>query len=557
MERNPDHEIAQIEQSLEKFVEREMGVFPENQPVSGWQKEADRPYHEGVPQKQQEPQAYEPHRELQADMLLPKYRQSVHPGAEETPPESGPGREPAYCREEAELRGEESRRAPHQAETVSARSGQSVARRREKAESGEGASRRPALPQSAGSGTGRTHSRQAVQDGAVRKRPAAGTRPVREEDSPAPGKRSRPAAGKKNTRARRKQEQEDRYEDDYEYDYEDEYEDDPDEDDTRKTPPVRRKKKKRRNSRLKRLLIALLLICLLIGGLWYYAVGRIYTKMTYHEIDSLVSEPMKEDGVINILLIGNDSREAGEDGRSDAMILLSVSSRTKTIHMMSLLRDMYVDIPGRQGNRLNAAYAFGGPELLMETLEQNLDLEVNRYVQVNFQAFANLVDAVGGVDLELSNEEVQYVNGYLTEYNNLEGRAEGTDYLDFGLSGMIHLNGPQALAYCRIRYIGSDFGRTERQRKVLSEVIRQAPKAVLTNPSGLINGLLPNLTTNLTEAECRELSLQALSLLRYDIVQSSIPIQGSYSNASIRGMSVLDVDFEANKAFIRQNIYGE
>ena len=123
--------------------------------------------------------------------------------------------------------------------------------------------------------------------------------------------------------------------------------------------------------------------------------------------------------------------------------------------------------------------------------------------------------------------------------------------------GTLHLNGPQALAYCRIRYIGTDFGRTERQREVLSAVMRKAPKALLTNPKGLLGGLLPNLTTNLTESECRQLSLLLFNLLGYDMVQSSIPIQGSYQNAKIRGMAVLEVDFEANKAYIRENIYGK
>ena len=97
------------------------------------------------------------------------------------------------------------------------------------------------------------------------------------------------------------------------------------------------------------------------------------------------------------------------------MILLSINDRAKKIYMTSILRDMYVEIPGHDGNRLNAAYAYGGPELLMQTVEQNFGIDVNRYVQVNFEAFANLVDAVGGVELELSTEELEYVNGYLVE----------------------------------------------------------------------------------------------------------------------------------------------
>lgn len=319
----------------------------------------------------------------------------------------------------------------------------------------------------------------------------------------------------------------------------------------------RKKKRKKKKSFFRRLLIVLVILCLIAVGAWYYGVNHLYGKVNYEEIPTVEAEPMKEEGVINILLIGNDSRTQGEDGRSDAMILVSISNETKTIHLTSLLRDMYVEIPGYKDNRLNAAYSYGGAQLLMETLEQNLDIHVNRYVLVNFQAFAKLVDAVGGVELELTEKEVEYVNGYLVEYNMLEDRPEGTDYLATPQSGLIHLNGPQALAYCRNRAIGTDFGRTERQRKVLTALIKKAPSALLTNGSDLINSLLPNLTTNLTEKECRNLTLQASKILTYDIVQGSVPIEGSYSNATIRGMSVLEVDFEANKEYIRTNIYGE
>ena len=319
----------------------------------------------------------------------------------------------------------------------------------------------------------------------------------------------------------------------------------------------KRKKKKKRKSFFKRFFIVVLILCLAAGGVWYYSVNRLYQRVQFQPIESVTTEPMKEEGVINILLIGNDSRDQGTDGRSDAMILLSISNATKTIHLTSLLRDMYVEIPGYQSNRLNAAYSYGGPELLMETLEQNFDISVNRYVLVNFQAFANVVDAVGGVDLELTNEEVQYINGYLVEYNILEGNPEGTYYLDTSLSGLVHLNGPQALSYCRNRMLGTDFARTERQRKVLSAIIAKAPSALLTNTSELIDSILPNLTTNLTEKECRNLTLQASKLLTYDVIQGSVPVEGSYKNASIRGMSVLEVDFDVNKEYLRNNIYGE
>ena len=314
--------------------------------------------------------------------------------------------------------------------------------------------------------------------------------------------------------------------------------------------------KKKKHSGLKKFLIFILILLVIFFGGLYLAVGVVYDQMNYEQNES-VSGPLKENGVTSVLLIGSDSRTSGTEGRSDAMILITISDRTKTVHMTSLLRDMYVEIPGHDGNRLNAAYAYGGPELLMETINQNFGTGVYHYAVVNFEAFANLVDAVGGVELELTNEEVQWVNAYLNEYNELRGMPMETDYLDTSLSGNIHLNGAQALAYCRNRYIGTDFARTQRQRNVLSAVMKKLPGALITNPGGLINGLFPNLTTNLTQGECMRLAMMAGKLLTYDIVQDSLPLDGTYSNATIREMSVLQVDFDQNRAYIRKEIYGE
>ena len=333
-----------------------------------------------------------------------------------------------------------------------------------------------------------------------------------------------------------------------------------------KTPPRAQKKRRRKKHRLRKFLIALVLIVALLGVGLYQLVGAVYGKMNYRELAAMAAEPMKEDGVVNILLIGNDSRENGEDGRSDAMILLSISSRTKSIYMTSLLRDIYVEIPEHQGNqyqgnRLNAAYAFGGAELLMKTIEHNFGIPVNRYMLVNFEAFANLVDAVDGIELELTRDEIEYVNGYLVEYNMLTGREQGTDNMDLSVAdngpAVVHLNGPQALAYSRNRYLGTDFGRTERQRKVLTAVIGKLPGAVLTNAGGLIDSLMPNLTTNLTKNECFSLSLMAGKLLTYDIVSDNIPQPDTYRDVTIREMQVLEVDFETNTRYLREKIYGE
>lgn len=325
----------------------------------------------------------------------------------------------------------------------------------------------------------------------------------------------------------------------------------------RSQPDHKQKNSKQKKFNLKKFLLAVaLLLALAVFGL-YLIVGALYSKLNYVEIESVAKQPMQEDGVINILLIGNDSRMNGDDGRSDAMILLSISKKTKAIYMTSLLRDMYVEIPGHSGNRLNAAYSYGGPELLMETVEQNFDIQVNRYVLVNFEAFANLVESVGGVDLELTSGEIEYVNGYLVEYNMLTNRPQGTDNMDPSAEGLVHLNGPQALAYCRNRYIGTDFGRTERQRKVLAEVFKKLPKTLVTNSGSLFDGLLPNLTTNLTKNECFLLSLTGIRFLTYDMVSDNIPQPGTYTSAIIRKMDVLQVDFEANKKYLKEKLYGE
>jgi len=317
-----------------------------------------------------------------------------------------------------------------------------------------------------------------------------------------------------------------------------------------------KKNEEKKKHGFRNFLIFIGVLILIFMGVLYSFVGKVYDKMNYVKSEGMKYAPLKEDGVINVLLIGNDSRLGADDGRSDAMILVSISDKTKTITMTSFLRDMYVEIPGHDGNRLNAAYAYGGPELLMETIEQNFDIKVHRYCLVNFEAFANLVDAVGGINLDVTNEEVQLINGYLMEYNQLLGRDLTYDWLDENASGNLHLNGAQALAYTRNRYIGTDFGRTERQRKVLSEVFKKLPTAMIKNGNGVIDGLFPNLTTNLTQNECFRLSLSGWKLMGYEMEQSCVPLKGTYTDATIRSMMVLQVDFEKNIQYLKWAIYG-
>ncbi|MCR5619862.1 MAG: LCP family protein [Lachnospiraceae bacterium] len=301
--------------------------------------------------------------------------------------------------------------------------------------------------------------------------------------------------------------------------------------------------------------VTLLVLLAVVLGISFFMTKKAYSLMTYEEAGDLNDRPLSQDGVTNILLIGNDSRLGGEDGRSDAMILVSISTKTGKVLMTSILRDIYVEIPGYGSNRLNAAYAYGGPELLMKTVEQNFDIPVNRYILVNFEAFAGVVDAVGGVDLELTPDEVIWLNAYLNEYNELRGKEFGYDYIYQLEGGMMHLNGAQALAYSRNRYIGTDFGRTERQRKVMEEIIGKLPGTVFKDFNGLIEALCPNLTTNLSFTECYTLLLRAPFALRYERMSGSIPLENTWWNENIDSMAVLGVDFEANKEYLKENLY--
>ena len=273
--------------------------------------------------------------------------------------------------------------------------------------------------------------------------------------------------------------------------------------------------------------------------------------VTGTEANKITKEPFV------VYLSGVDNRgELTEKARSDVNILAVVNPSTKQVALINTPRDYYVDLAGTNSKDKLTHAGLYGVETSMATLGNLYGVNVDQYLRINFAGFISIIDAVGGVDLELTGKEVEYVNGYLVEYNILLGRPEGTDYFDDLSGGMVHLNGPQALAYCRNRYIGTDFGRTERQRKVLTEVIHKLPKGVLTNPKGLIDGLMPNLTTNLTQTECYRLSLMAPKILTYDIIQNSIPIEGTYKDATHRKMSVLEVDFEANKKFLQENLYG-
>ena len=277
-----------------------------------------------------------------------------------------------------------------------------------------------------------------------------------------------------------------------------------------------------------------------------------------NQIDSIVSDketyevPISED-VYNILLIGSDTREAGGVGRSDAMILVSINQATKTIYLTSFLRDCYVYLPGWGHTRLNHAFAYEGPDLLEQTLEENFKVHVDKYVAVDFFSFMDIVDILGGIWIYVTDEEMEITNDYIWSMNQLMGEPELADYL--WESGWHKLNGKQALCYARNRYTGNDYMRTQRQRNLIYQVIYGAKHAAPSTLVDLAQAILPQITTDLEKSQILNYAANIAAYMDYKVVSQQIPAADTYYGATIDGMSVISLDLDANIAYLQGTIY--
>lgn len=252
--------------------------------------------------------------------------------------------------------------------------------------------------------------------------------------------------------------------------------------------------------------------------------------------------------VINILLVGQDRREGEGRCRSDSMILCTINKSAKTLTMTSFMRDMYVQIPGYSDNRINASYAFGGMELLDQCLNVNFGIVVDGNIEVDFSGFQEAIDIVGGVDIELTAAEAQYLNRRGNwDLENNAGQWNLTE-------GLNHLNGSQALAYSRIRYVGNgDYGRTNRQRTVLTKLLEKAKGLSLSEADKLLKKILPLLATDLTEKQIVRLVMEMLPVLSdLSINTQQIPADGAHYGAYVREMAVLIPDLEKNRAILAE-----
>ena len=253
---------------------------------------------------------------------------------------------------------------------------------------------------------------------------------------------------------------------------------------------------------------------------------------------------VQHEALVNIMLVGQDRRE-GETyrTRSDAMILCTFNKQDKTLTMTSFMRDLYVQIPGWGYNKLNAAYTLGGMSLLGDTILQNFGVKIDAFIEVDFSGFQKAVETLGGVDIKLSAEEAAYMNE-----NYSDKRVEDNWPLKAGVN---HLSGPQALYYSRIRYIGMDFERTERQRKVMTALLNSVKNIGVNDALALMNTLLPMIRTDMSNQDITSYLLSLLPVVASGNMQNQrIPADGTYQLTYVGAMDVVLPDYSANRQYL-------
>ena len=338
----------------------------------------------------------------------------------------------------------------------------------------------------------------------------------------------------------------------------------------KKKPLTKKQKRILQRSRRRRILfgIEIFLLLILIGGVFIYAkLGKMnFTDLDFSKIgvNTGVSDNNVMKGYTTIGLIGLDGRdgELKSGARSDTMIIASINNDTKKVKLVSVYRDTYLrigeDSEGNgQYNKANAAYAEGGPEQFLSMLNTNLDLNVTDFVSVDFQAVAEAVELLGGIDVELKEEEVFHLNNYCVETS----KVTGMDYTPLEeKAGVHHLNGVQTVSYARIRYTsGNDFRRAARQREVIYKIVEKAKNSDIATLSKILDKVFPKVYTSFTKAEILQMGM---SMMSYDIEdQTGFPFDHLYGERVKDAMGGLDVvlpvTLESNVIKLHEFLYPE
>lgn len=256
--------------------------------------------------------------------------------------------------------------------------------------------------------------------------------------------------------------------------------------------------------------------------------------------------------MMNIALFGIDNRNENERGRSDTMIILSLDFQLQKIKLISLMRDLWVPIDSHGYAKLNAAYAYGGPKLAIKTINQVFGIDIRDYITVDFFVLAKVIDSMGGIQIDVKPEEVSIMNQYISEIASIEKKEP--EHLTNG--GAQTLNGIQAVAYSRVRYVGNgDFERTERQRRVLKAIEEKINAMGAAKIPSLLMQIMPDVETSLSRSELLSLGYQYFQGGPMTTEEERFPIDGAWKAGRNTGAWIMEVDLKEIKEQAQHYIY--
>jgi len=312
--------------------------------------------------------------------------------------------------------------------------------------------------------------------------------------------------------------------------------------------------------RWKKIVLSIFVICVIIvGGAFGYTFYQLRkmntTKISKTDEDlGISSTATKSNDITNIALFGVDRRYKTDASRSDSIIILSIDQKHKKIKMSSLMRDIYVPIKGHGQTKINAAYAYGGPQLAIKTINENFNLNIRDYVTVDFFDCQKLIDAIGGVQIDVQSNEIALINSYMAETSGLEKSS----IIKVTNSGLQNLNGMQAVAYSRIRYtIGDDFKRTERQRTVLTGLFTKIKSLGPSQFPSVVSKLLPLTETSMSSLNLMNLGTKVITSKTTTLDQARFPVDGYWTDKMINSQDCLVINMKATIDQLHKYIYDD
>ena len=320
----------------------------------------------------------------------------------------------------------------------------------------------------------------------------------------------------------------------------------------------RGRNKKRKSKRRVIFAIEIIVLLVLAAGLFVAAkLGKVQ-RQSISKDDIVINQSISPEeqkvleGYTNIALYGLDSREGKMDieAHSDALMIASINNKTKDIKLVSVYRDTYLDNTNGEYRKATECYYFGGPQRSMAMLNVNLDLDIQDFVTVDFNVLAEVVDELGGIEIDIAEDEIGHLNNYQVEGSQVTGK----DIVPVTYAGPQTLNGLQTLSYCRIRYTeGSDYKRTERQRTVLEQILKKAKTTDLLTLNAIIDKVAGNVLTSLSNTEMLGLVKDIAS---YNLVDTTgFPFEVQAANISA-GDCVIPVNLERNVLQLHQWMFG-